>query len=415
MASQPGRCLLWTILIMLAATPMVRGDGKLFRPRDYQGSLEERSQEAIIVFQESDQESGSFEDLILKIDVKGQTDKFAWVIPFPKEPKVEKEDAKLFQELHNYVETQMYNSRAGKGNEKGKDKDKGSKGAPEERPVEVLSRRVVGSYDVAVVRENQAGALNRWLEAEGYQPLGSDAEDVIGFYRQKGYVFACVKVKDAMPTKDGSSALHPLRFTFQTGGYDGMYFPMKMSGLQADPFNVNLYVFYAVWINDKLTKHGYLHRGFSLRYRDWDSRQCEPNAGKSYSAPQEDPFLSSTAHLIPTVTKLFQKLHPGERYYLTNIQASDLKPADVRQWSDDLWLFPYNTRRGWVPRDARQGGIASAAWPNDIYVEPEDGFLDSPRNWWLIGTSIVIVAGLLVALWLWQRHRAARLVIRPGT
>src|SRR5207244_1860562 len=143
------------------------------------------------------------------------TDKFAWVIPFPKEPRVEKEEARLFEELHGYVESRLRDTGKDRDKDKDKDKDKDSKDGPS---VNVLSRREVGSYDVAVVRENEAGALNRWLEAEGFQTLPNDAEDVLGFYRQKGYVFACLKVKDATPAADGTARLHPLRFSFQTGG-----------------------------------------------------------------------------------------------------------------------------------------------------------------------------------------------------
>ena len=39
--------------------------------------------------------------------------------------------------------------------------------APEKKGVEVLSRQVVGSFDTAVVKEKVAGALNKWLDAEG--------------------------------------------------------------------------------------------------------------------------------------------------------------------------------------------------------------------------------------------------------
>ena len=125
----------------------------------------------------------------------------------------------------------------------------------------MLSRQLVGSFDVAVVRENQAGALNGWLEENGYRPL-ENADDVLDFYRDKNYVFACVKVDDAKLSEGSTVDLHPLRFSFATGGRDGIYFPMKMTGLQAEPFDVNLYVFYKAWINDRLSKFGYEHRGF---------------------------------------------------------------------------------------------------------------------------------------------------------
>jgi hypothetical protein len=135
-----------------------------------------------------------------------------------------------------------------------------------------------------------------------------------------------------------------------------------MTGLQTQPFDVNLYVFYRAWLNDRLNRYGYEQRGFQRRYRDWDSPRCKPNVGKNWSRPQSDPFLQSAHHHIPTVAKLFQDLHPDQRYYLTNIQAFDLDPGEVRNWADDLWLFPYYVNTGFIPYDARPGGVAASAY-----------------------------------------------------
>src|SRR6185312_4113528 len=133
--------------------------------------------------------------------------------------------------------------------------------------------------------------------------------------------------------------------------------------------DVNLYVFYDKWINDRLSRFGYTHRGFSLIWRDYDSPTCEPNAGKSWTDPSADPYLKGFESIFPTVTSLFRKLHPGARYYLTNIRATGLKAADVRAWSDDLWLFPYYTDPKMVPFDAREGGPASVGFPPEPRVE----------------------------------------------
>jgi hypothetical protein len=370
--SSASRFLLLATLVgfvALAAIASARADGKMFAPRNYKGSLEEQAQEAIIVFHGSETPGEATEDLILKVTVKGDVENFAWVIPFPAETKVLKEDARLFKELFDYVQARSYRPKGKFDGVKSEEK----KAADGRGGVDVLSRKIVGSYDVAVVRENVAGALNDWLKKEGYQELG-DAEDVIGFYREKRYVFACIKVAAAELATSKTIDLHPLRFTFKPGGRDGIYFPMKMTGLQSEPFNVNLYVFYRYWLNDELSKFGYVHRGFHLKYRDWDSPDCEPNGGKAYSSPRSDPFLRDQAPLLTNISQLFQKLHPGERYYLTNIQAFQLKPADVRHWSDDLWLFPYYTNKRMVPYDARRGGPASAAWPD------EEGSLDDDES-----------------------------------
>lgn len=347
--------LVATILIaLLSVNNIACADGLVVKPRNYKGSLEEGAQEAIIIFHGSDQPGEAIEDMILKIEVIGDAPNFAWVIPFPNEPKIEKEDAKLFQELFQYVESRnQYDSKP-----KSKAFGGGIKAANDAaEKVEVLAEKTVGEFDIAVVRERDAGGLNPWLKENGYQEL-ENAEETLTFYRDKGYVFACIKVSSEVLESERSVESHPLRFRFKTGGRDGVYFPMKMTGLQTEPFDVNLYVFYRFWLNDKLSQFGYEHRGFTRRYRDWDSPKCVANGGKTYSLPSSDPFLASYTRKLPTVTKLFQKLHPGKKYYLTNIQAKRLVPDDVRQWSNDLWMFPYYTNRDMIPYDARPGGPA---------------------------------------------------------
>ena len=242
--------------------------------------------------------------------------------------------------------------------------NKAAAGGDSEQKVEVISRQIVGEFDTVIVRENAEGGLNPWLEKEGYETL-KNAEDIIGFYRKKKYVFACIKVSSEALKENKTIDSHPLCFSFDTGGRDGIYFPMKMTSLQTEPFDVNLYVFYRYWLKDKLSKYGYRHRGFDLKYRDWDTNRCLTNGGKAWSLPEEDPFLVNLATNVPTVTKFFQNRHPGKKYYLTNIQSKGLKPDDVRQWKDDLWLFPYYTNQAMVPYDARTGGPAQTAYSSE--------------------------------------------------
>ena len=379
-----GTVVLALLLLSPAAT---LADGVMLPPADYEGSLEETAQEAIIIFQGGGEGREAVEDLILKATVAGDAESFGWVIPFPTAPEIAQEDAVLFKELFDYVEL-----RNRHGDSKGGDaKQAALTAAAAPKGVEVISRKAVGSYDTAVVREDEAGALNRWLKEEGFKTLEAH-EDLVSFYRDKSYVFACVKVRDAVRTGDDPIDLHPLRFTFKTGGIDGIFFPMKMTGAQREPFDVNLYVFYKAWVNDRLSRYGFTHRGFELVYRDWDSRDCEPNAGKSWSAPSDDPLLASADYLIPNVAKLFQKLYPGELYYLTNLQAKGLKPADVLAWSDDLWLFPYYTDTSMIPHDAREGGPAHLAWAN--VAPPEESAGDSAATAGP-GTILGLVVGLL--------------------
>jgi len=346
------------LILLLAVIPsLVLADGKVMPPRNYTGSLEERSQEAIIIFTPGTKTKSAIEDLIIKIQVEGKVDNFAWVVPLPNQPETREEDPILFKECFDYVQSHL---RPAKGKFGGLVKRAAAKDeAQPANAVEVLSREVVGSFDVAVVKENQQGALNAWLKREGFQELDG-AEDTIGFYRKRGYVFACIKVADTALSKSGTADIHPLRFTFETGGRDGIYFPMKMTGLQEEKFDVNLYVFYRAWLNDHINGYGFEHRGFELRWRDYDSEKCEANTGKAWSAPGSDPYLKARTGKIAELTKFFQKRHPGKRFYLTNIVARGLQPKDVREWDNDLWMFPYYTDKKMIPYDAREGGAAAA-------------------------------------------------------
>jgi len=349
-----------TAAMTFAALPSVLADGKLMPPRDYRGSLEERSQEAIIIFQGSDRPGGATEDLILKIAVTRRGEElapetFGWVVPLPQPPVVAKEDPRLFRECFEYVEEQLREER------RGLFFGANPKAAQEQKSVSVVSRETVGSYDVAVVREIKPGALNAWLGKEGFQTLPK-GDDVIAYYRRRGYVFACMKVTDAVIEAGKTIDLHPLRFTFKTGGRDGIYFPMKMTGLQREPFSVNLYIFSRRGLNGDLNEYGYAHRGFQLRY-GVDGR--EPQPGELWWSPEHDPILKYHQTAIPTLAKLFHRLHPRKRFHLTNIQAANLKPGEVRDWPDDLWLFLAHGKREFVPFDARPGGPAAGGRERD--------------------------------------------------
>lgn len=345
---------LFTVVAVLAV-PQARGDGLVKGPAKYQGSLEERSQEAIIIFQSSAQ-GDAVEDLILKITVEGEADNFAWIVPFPNQPQTKKADPVLFQQLFDYVQYRLRFKKSDSAKRGGKFAGGGFMAGD---AVDVLSREVVGSYDVAMVRENTPGTLNRWLEQQGYQPI-PDGEDVIEFYRKKAYVFACIKISEANLKAKRPVDIHPLHFTFKTGGSDGIYFPMRMTGLQKEPFAVNLYVFYQWWLNDRLNEYGYEHQGFTLKHRDWDGPDCKPDAGKDWGNPRSDPFLRDAAGRIGAVAGFFRKHYRDKRFYLTNIQShGPMDPAEVRKLPHDLWLFPYYVDEKHVPRDALDGGPAA--------------------------------------------------------
>ena len=66
-----------SLLICLTISTTALADGKIVPPRNYKGSLEEKAQEAIIIYNQGSGTTESTQDLILKIRVAGSADQFA--------------------------------------------------------------------------------------------------------------------------------------------------------------------------------------------------------------------------------------------------------------------------------------------------------------------------------------------------
>ena len=80
---------------------------------------------------------------------------------------------------------------------------------------------------------------------------------------------------------------------------------------------------------------------------------AKPTPEKPGRSPKTIPTSATSASRIPKLKKFFQARYPGERFYLTNLVARDLDPETIRDWTDDLWMYPYYTKKDFVPYDAR--------------------------------------------------------------
>jgi hypothetical protein len=316
------------LIVVLAVPSLCLADGILVEPRyeaaEYTGSLQERSQEAIIVYRDG------VEDLIIKVSYDGEPSAFAWVVPFPEKPKIEYAEADLFAELFGYVDYRLWEqSKPDGGGCLLAHMKKGQEGGPR---VRVLETNTVGNYDISVVEETAPGGLNGWLEQNGFQTL---PEEVVTFYSGKGWVYAAIKVNEAAGT--GERVLHPLHFRFRPDREDAMVYPMKISGTQSAPMDVNLYVFSSSWINVDTDENGTLASGFDARYKEPDSHDWS----KSDNEPE--------ATQLVRVRQFFLKHHAGESFYLTNIHQERLDPAALRGWADDLYITSdYYTFASWL-------------------------------------------------------------------
>jgi len=310
------RSLVAALWCVCSLAPPAYPDGTFlprYEEREYQGSLEQKAQEAIIVYKDG------LEDLILKVTYQGKPKDFAWVIPFPSVPEISKESAELFAELFAYVERAV--ARKSRRLFKwGKLKEEG-----EEAGVRVIATKTVGSYETVTVKEETKGALNRWLKENGYVEL-KGAEEELEYYRNSDWVFVCVKVRDAIAEQEGVD-LHPLRFKFKTRHEDEIVYPLKLSVFQKAPLDVSLYIFADWMINIDYDEKGVLTKKFLSRYEDGDARRWSHEQVRGAL-----PMVSTR--------QFFLKNYPRDTFFLTNIQARGLEPAKVREWTEDLCIYP---------------------------------------------------------------------------
>ncbi|MBU0762488.1 MAG: DUF2330 domain-containing protein [Candidatus Altiarchaeota archaeon] len=169
-----------TLLIVFLISNNVCSDGGFFPPVYYNEDIYEPSQKAAIIH------DGVNEQLILQVTYEGNTTEFAWIVPTPSYPDVEKAKALLFEELHWLTEPE-YKRAPGFGFTT----MDGVMRAQE--AVTVHEQKQVGVYEIAILSSDDPKALINWLNANGYR-ITSAAEEVIGYYVEKRWFFTAVRL-----------------------------------------------------------------------------------------------------------------------------------------------------------------------------------------------------------------------------
>lgn len=99
--------------------------------------------------------------------------------------------------------------------------------------VDVIGRDVIGGYDVARLRAGDAGALDEWLERNGYT-LPAGAEPIMADYIDDDWRFVAIRLPDT-----AAGALKPLRVGFDA---EELVYPMRLTSLATAPVDLTLYV-----------------------------------------------------------------------------------------------------------------------------------------------------------------------------
>jgi hypothetical protein len=216
------------LLLLLASIPRTaRADGIPLPPYGHEADITMPGQKAIIVY---DAEAGH-EELILSVQLLGESPEAAWVVPVPSPPVVNTASAEWFSQLSDltqptvetrYVPFPMIGA------------------APEGGPpggVEVLSRQRVGVYDVSVLAADRPGVLLDWLDENGYA-FPAAGEPILDAYVAEGWTFVATRVVPGETTLlEGD--VQPLWLSFDAAR---PVYPMRLTSLVDSAMDVLIYV-----------------------------------------------------------------------------------------------------------------------------------------------------------------------------
>ncbi|MDC0768249.1 DUF2330 domain-containing protein [Streptomyces sp. HD] len=193
---------------------------------------------------------GVREQIVMRLTVGGDAERVAWIMPVPSRATVRLGDPELFDELHD-ITAPVHRERhhfwpqdgdwplvTGDGMAGGPPRS----GLGAEPPVDVVGRQRLGPFDVARLTATDPGALDRWLDGNGFA-LPKGLTGALRPYVQKRWEYVAVKLTPGSATATTATALtgtlDPLHLTFRT---DEPVYPMRLSRLADTPQSLGLYV-----------------------------------------------------------------------------------------------------------------------------------------------------------------------------
>lgn len=316
-------------LIPVGAAPCL-ADGKVFRTGI--GKVEIPDQDAMIVWRDG------VETLAIETRFIGAGQDFAWVVPLPSKPEISPGTSGLFPTLRALcapkvvrrvdafwvvcIWTTLFLLLAMVASVKrmrhiaiflgffvplscfvllpslGTPRGGGGPGPA----VEVLERRVIGSYDVSTVASADPDALGAWLKDNGFT-MSPAAQPVIADYVKAGWVFSAAKLRRDKDTLE-PSAPHPLVFKFKS--HDPVY-PLRLTAVENGPLKVDLYVFGP----ERAAAAGFkVSRCAAAEIRDADEFRYSPQI--DYRIDVSHSGLADLAGRGMTLTKLSATLSPQQ-------------------------------------------------------------------------------------------------------
>lgn len=172
------------IFIFISSFAVTTADGGFFRPIYYNEDIYEPTQKAIIIF------DNVFEQLIIQATYKGDVDEFAWIVPVPSYPYINKSSPYLFEEVH-YLTQPIY--KRAPNLFFGSVMSNSFESLSDSKGVSVLDQKQIGIYQVTTLASDDPKALLNWLNANNYS-VSPQAETVLDYYIQKKWYFIATRI-----------------------------------------------------------------------------------------------------------------------------------------------------------------------------------------------------------------------------
>jgi hypothetical protein len=230
------RAILFMASLAILKSGDVLADGGMFVPITYMRGEEKVSsdtQKALIAWHKG------METLHVQSSYRGPATDFAWVIPVPTRPEVNRSDWSLFeaaeQATRPHVTVRIVHRHTWLGTSAGMEgKETLSAGV---RELESLDIR---ELHIDIVEANDAGDFVRWLRDHEYS-VSEDSEPVLRQYIDERFYFVVARISKSSiwakrkgVTETVSGGLTPLAITFSA---EKPFYPLAISAISSAPTN----------------------------------------------------------------------------------------------------------------------------------------------------------------------------------
>ena len=314
-------------------------------------SIAMKGEQGLVVFDSSTQN----EQMAINFQLSGTSNSSALVVPTPVKSEISQIQSIVFSDLYDIIKPKV---------ESNSDSKVTMGAAPN---VQVLERKIVGNFEIAVLKTNSYDDLNLWTTDNGFY-LEPEAQGPVTAYINKGFVLNVIKLKkDAV-----DSDINPLLFTFSTSKY---FYPLMEIKDNRDALKDKTLSLFLV-LNDKLAIPS---NGFETTI---ENREVSKNTLESDITQTEEKNFSNLKFT-------------SDKYYVSYLTRND--------YSTDAPLMAV----------LGNSDSAKAFTAHEVDIAKENSPALSVWTYIFIGVIVIGTAGV-IAYFFWERNKILKKSTNPN-